>query len=91
MKGEQSDLSAQQVLSLLASASQPVKNNSLRPPEINKTELLIGVDILVKLAEYNNKTGNVSSPKDFEHFAQVASNLLESTNKKTWQELDKVR
>ena len=90
MEGRQSPLNAQQLLSQLATVSQPVKNNSLRPLQIYAQDLTTAVDILVKLAEYNNNTANVSSKEDFENFAIVASNLLDSTNKRTWKELDKV-
>ena len=90
MEGRQSPLNAQQLLSQLANVSQPVKNNSLRPLQIYAQDLTTAVDILVKLAEYNNNTGNVSSKEDFENFAIVASNLLDSTNKRTWKEVDKV-
>ena len=90
MEGRQSPLNAQQLLSQLATVSQPVKNNSLRPLQIYAQDLTTAVDILVKLAEYNNNTANVSSKEDFENFAIVASNLLDSTNKRTWKALDKV-
>ena len=90
MEGRQSPLNAQQVLSQLANVSQPVKNDSLRPSQIYARDLTTAVDILVKLAEYNNNTANVSSKEDFEYFAIVASNLLESRNKRTWKALDKV-
>ena len=91
IEGRQSELNSQQVLLQLAKVSQPVKNNSLRPLQIYAQDLIIAVDILVKLAEYNDNTANVSSKEDFKNFAQVASNLLESTNRKTWKGLDKVR
>ena len=90
LKGFESEINAQQVLSQLANASQPTKNDSLRPLEIYKKDLIIAVDILVKLAEYNTNTANVSSTEDFENYAQVASNLLDLKNKKTWKELAKV-
>ena len=90
MEDRQSQLNVQQVLSHLANVSQPVKNNSLRPLQIYTRDLTRAVDILVKLAEYNSNTGNVSSKELFENFAIVASNLLDSTNKRTWKELDKV-
>ena len=90
MEGFQSDINAQQVLSQLANVSQPIKNNSERPSRIYGGDLVIAVDILVKLARYNGNQGNVSSAEDFKNYAQVASNLLESTNKRTWKELEKV-
>ena len=51
---------------------------------------MIAVDVLVTLADYNSKQGNVSTKEDTENFAQVASNLLESTNRISWLELEKV-
>ena len=90
MEGFQSDINAQQVLSQLANVSQPIKNNSERPSRIYGGDLVIAVDILVKLAKYNGNQGNVSSAEDFKNYAQVASNLLESTNSRTWKELEKV-
>lgn len=90
LNGFGSELNAQQVLSQLANASQPTKDDFLRSPEIYKKDLIIAVDILVKLAEYNVNTANVSSTEDVENYAQVASNLLDLKNKKTWNELDKV-
>ena len=90
LNGFGSELNAQQVLSQLANASQPTKDDFIRPPEIYKKDLIIAVDILVKLAEYNVNTANVSSTEDVENYAQVASNLLDLKNKKTWNELDKV-
>lgn len=88
--GFRSDLSAQQVLSQLANVSQPTKNDSARSSQIYGGDLVIAVDILVKVAEYNAIHGNVSSTEDFENLAKVASNLLESTNSKTWTALEKV-
>ena len=88
--GFRSDLSAQQVLSQLANVSQPTKNDSARPSQIYGGDLVIAMDILVKVAEYNAIHGNVSSTEDFENLAKVASNLLESTNSKTWTALEKV-
>ena len=88
--GFQSDLNAQQVLSQLANISQPIKNNSERPSRIYGGDLVIAVDILVELAKYNGNQGNVSSAEDFKNYAQVASNLLESTNNITWKDLEKV-
>ena len=88
--GFQSDFSAQQVLSQLANISQPTKNDSAMPSQIYGGDLVVAVDILVKVAEYNAIQGNVSSTEDFENLAKVASNLLESTNSKTWNALEKV-
>ena len=88
--GFQSNINAQHVLSLLSNVSLPIKGDSGRPPQMYGGDLVIAVDILLKIAEYNSNQGNVSSNEDFENFAQVASNLLETTNRKTWTELDKV-
>ena len=52
--------------------------------------MVIAVDILVTLADFNTLEGNVSTEEDVENFAQVSSNLLEPTNRITWQELDQV-
>lgn len=46
--------------------------------------------ILVSLAEWNVAQGNVSSDEDFDNYAQVASNLLQSTNSETWRKLGQV-
>ena len=51
---------------------------------------MTAVDVLITLADYNSKQGNVSTEEDTENFAQVASNLLESSNLITWLELEKV-
>ena len=93
MKGNQLDLNVHQVLSQLAntSAYQQTSNSTTRPPQIYGKDLVTAVDILHKIAEYNGNYGNVSSTEHLKSFAQVASNLLESTNSKTWKELEKVR
>ena len=88
--GFQSNTTAQQVLSQLANITQPVENNTQRPAEIFGGDLVIAVDILVTLADFNTRQGNVSTDEDVENFAQVSSNLLEPTNRITWQELDQV-
>lgn len=88
--GFQSDLRAQEVLSQLVNASEPVTNNSRRPTEIYGGDLVIAVNILVGLADYNSDQGNVSSAADVNNYAQVASNLLDSANSKTWQKLENV-
>ena len=88
--GFQSHTTAQQVLSQLANITQGVENNTQRPPEIFGGDLVIAVDILVALADFNAQQGNVSTKEDVENFAQVSSNLLEPTNRITWQELDQV-
>ena len=88
--GSQSDLKAQQVLSLLRNATQPIKNDTIRPRQIYGGDLVIAVDILVQIAKYNDYQGNVSSTEDFRNYAQVASNLLDPVNSRTWEELNKV-
>ena len=90
MRGFQSELNTQQVLLQLANASRPIKINSERPEEIYGGDLVKAVDILVQMAAYNGNQGNVSSTEDVKNYAQVASNLLESTNSRTWKELEKV-
>ena len=70
--------------------TQPVENNTQRSPEIFGGDLVIAVDILVTLADFNAQQGNVSTEEDVENFAQVSSNLLEPTNRIIWQELDQV-
>ena len=52
--------------------------------------MVIAVDILVQIAKYNDYQGNVSSTEDFRNYAQVASNLLDPVNSRTWEELNKV-
>lgn len=89
-EGFQSNTTAQQVLSQLVNFTQSVENNTQRPPEIFGGDLVIAVEILVTLAEFNDKQGNVSTEEDVENFAEVSSNLLEPTNRITWQELDEV-
>ena len=90
-EGFESNTTARQVLSQLVNATKPVpENDTKRPPEIFGGDLVIAVDVLVTLAGYNSKQGNVSTEEDTENFAQVASNLLESTNRVSWLELEKV-
>ena len=89
-EGFQSNTTAQQVLSQLVNLTKPVVNNTQRAPEIFGGDLVIAVDILVTLADFNTLEGNVSTEEDVENFAQVSSNLLEPTNRITWQELDQV-
>ena len=91
MEDFHSNTTAQQVLSQLVNVTQPVsENDTTRPPEIFGGDLVIAVEILVKLADYNAKQGNVSAEEDTKNFTQVASNLLETTNRITWLELEKV-
>jgi len=87
--GFQSDLNAQQVLAQLANASRPKKDDSERPPQLYGGDLMIAVDILAKMAQYNAIQGSVSSTEDLTNYAKVASNLLDSTNNRTWKELEK--
>ena len=61
-------------------------NNSSRQQRIFGGDLIISVDILSKIAEYNRIHGNVSSPQNFKKFAQAASHLLEKKNSQTWTE-----
>ncbi|XP_078361558.1 adhesion G protein-coupled receptor B2-like [Oculina patagonica] len=90
-EGFQSNSTAQQVLSELVNSTRPLpENDTKRPPEIFGGDLVIAVKILVTLADLNAKRGNVSTEEDTKNFAQVASNLLESTNRITWQELEKL-
>ncbi|KAL9980408.1 hypothetical protein ACROYT_G008996 [Oculina patagonica] len=90
-EGFQSNTTAQQVLPELVNVTQPVpENDTKRPPEIFGGDLVIAVKILVTLADFNAKQGNVSTEEDTKNFAQVASNLLESTNRITWQQLEKL-
>ena len=89
-EGFETDFTAKQVLSQLANISEPVSDDSSRPNEIYGRDLSISVDILARLADYNSNQGNVSSTKDVKNYAQVASNLLDLTNSKTWQNLERV-
>ena len=52
--------------------------------------MVIAVEILVTLADFNTKQGNVSTAQDVENYAIVSSNLLEPANRITWQQLDQV-
>lgn len=88
-EGFETDVTAKQILLQLANVSEPVSDNSTRPNEIYGRDLSISVDILARLADYNSNQGNVSSTKDVNNYAQVASNLLDLTNSKTWQNLER--
>ena len=90
MGGLHSDLSVGQVLSKLFSVTQPRYNSSSRPAQIYGGDLIIAMDILFQVAEYNARFGNVSSKEDFQNYVKVASNLLEPVNRRTWIDLDKV-
>lgn len=85
--GFQSDLTAQEVLLKLSNATQPTQV-PLGSARVYGGDLVIAVDILVKISEYDRE--KVSSRDDFDNFAHVASNLLETTNSKTWKELEEV-
>ncbi|XP_068747252.1 adhesion G protein-coupled receptor L4-like [Montipora capricornis] len=64
-------------------------NPKTRPTEIYGGDLLIAVDILVLLAEYNNASqGSISSEEHVKNFSQVVSNLLEPENAVTWLGLE---
>ncbi|XP_068720459.1 adhesion G protein-coupled receptor L4-like, partial [Montipora capricornis] len=62
-------------------------NNSLELQRIFGGDLIISVDILSKIAEYNRIHGNVSSAENFKKFAQAASHLLEKKNGQAWKEI----
>ena len=90
--GYQSNTSVGEVLSGLVSATQPITNDTTRPSEIYCGDLLVSLNILVTLAEYNNATqGNISSEEDVNNLATVVSNLLDPGNAITWQNLEQVR
>ncbi|XP_068752097.1 uncharacterized protein [Montipora capricornis] len=87
--GYQSDTSVGEFLSRLVIATQPITNDTTRPSEIYSGDLLIAVNILVTLAEYNNASqGNISSEEDVHNLATVVSNLLDPGNAITWQNLE---
>ena len=85
--GFYSDMTAQEVLSELSNITQPTQV-PVGSPQVYGGDLVIAVDILVKISKYDRE--KVSSRDDFDKFAHVASNLLETTNSKTWKELEKV-
>ena len=62
-------------------------NNSSELQRIFGGDLIISVDILSKIAEYNRIHGNVSSAENFKKFAQAASHLLEKKNGQAWKEI----
>ncbi|KAK2547207.1 Adhesion G protein-coupled receptor L3 [Acropora cervicornis] len=87
--GNQSDTSVGEFLSRVVIATQPITNDTTRPSEIDKGDLLIAVNILLTLAEYNNASqGNISSEEDVHNLATVVSNLLDPGNAITWQKLE---
>ncbi|XP_068738151.1 uncharacterized protein, partial [Montipora capricornis] len=70
-------------------ANKPNNKNVTRPTEIYGGDLLIAVDILVQLAEYNNASqGSISSEEHVKDLSQVVSNLLEPENALTWLGLE---
>ena len=89
-EGFQTNFTAKQILSELVNATQSNANNTQRSPEIFGGDLVIAVNVLVKVADYNAEQGNVSEEKAVKSFVQVASNLLEPINRVTWQELENV-
>ena len=91
--GYQPNTSVGEFLSRLVTATQPITNDTTRrPSEISSGDLLIAVNILVTLAEYNNASqGNISSEEDVHNLATVVSNLLDPGNAITWQNLEQVR
>ena len=75
----------------LVNQTNPITKNVTRPTEIYGGDLLIAVDILVLLAEYNNASqGSISSEEHLKDFSQVVSNLLEPENAVTWLGLEQV-
>lgn len=86
----QSNFTAQQILLELVNVTQPVENSTKRAPEVFGGDLVIAVNVLVQVADYNAEQGNVSTEQDVENFAEVTSNLLEPVNTITWQELENV-
>lgn len=82
-----SDLTGHEVLSKLSNATHSTQV-PLGSPRVYGGDLVIAVDILVKISEYDRE--KVSSRDDFDNFAHVASNLLETANSKTWKELEEV-
>lgn len=85
--GFYSDMTAQQVLSELSNITQ-LTQVPVPSPQVYGGDLAIAVDILVKISIYDK--GKAGSLNDFDNFAHVASNLLETTNSKTWKELEEV-
>ena len=89
--GFQSNTSVGEALAQLVNVTRPITNNVTRPTEIYGGDLLIAVDILVLLAEYNNASqGSISSEEHVKDLAQVVSNLLEPDNAVTWLGLEQV-
>ncbi|XP_068679872.1 adhesion G protein-coupled receptor L4-like isoform X2 [Montipora foliosa] len=85
----QSNTSVGEALAQLVNQTNPITKNVTRPTEIYGGDLLIAVDILVLLAEYNNASqGSISSEEHVKDFSQVVSNLLEPENAVTWLGLE---
>ena len=89
-EGFQTNFTAKQILSELLNVTLPNVNSTQKSPEIFGGDLVIAVNVLVKVADYNAEQGNVSNEEDVKNFVQVASNLLEPVNRLTWQELENV-
>ena len=90
--GFQSNTSVGEALAQLVKQTSPKNYYSVkRPTEIYGGDLLIAVDILVLLVEYNNPSqGRISSEEHVKDFSQVVSNLLEPENAVTWLGLEQV-
>ena len=72
--------------------TQPITNDTTRPSEIHGGDLLRSVDMLVTLAEYNSANqGRISSEGNDLKVATAVSNLLDTGNAITWQNLEEVR
>lgn len=85
-----SGMNVNEVLSNLESTLRPVASKPNYSQRINGGDLIMAVDMLSKIAKYNQQHGSVSSALDVKKFAQVANSLLEANNRQTWQELDEV-
>ena len=88
----QANLNGQDVLKKLVNITTPLKNDSGRPGEIYGRDLEISVNVLANLAKHNSGKGNgsLNNPSHQENFVRSASNLLETTNRKSWLQLDEV-
>jgi len=74
------------VLSRFVNLTQPITNDTTRPSEIYGGDLLLSVDMLVTLAEYNSAShGSISSEEKGLKVATAVSNLLDTGNAITWQ------
>ena len=80
------------VLSRFVNLTQPITNDTTRPSEIYGGDLLRSVNMLVTLAEYNSANqGRISSEGNDLKVATAVSNLLDTGNAITWQNLEEVR